>query len=210
MSNLTPLLRRQWQVRQAVTWTHSPHWSSPCSQPQQRSPHSVWNIIKDGVCNKEMLIWMCRRQARRCVYVCVCAGGVLFMYSRQWMMETLEGTGPEHCCRDLGTRQSPMQCEMPVWVGTVPNGCSLLQDRLRGPRGASPSSGCSRRHWLGSQSGTQGRQTKSRYSHCSYILIYQSGESLKDKNASLLQNFTQQCERKVADMTYYHAFCFNW
>lgn len=42
-----------------------------------------------------------------------------------------EGAGPEHCCGDLGTRQSPMPCEMPVWVGTVPNGCSPLQDTLR-------------------------------------------------------------------------------
>lgn len=39
-----------------------------------------------------------------------------------------EGAGPEHRCGDLGTRQSPMPCEMPVWVGTVPNGCPPLQD----------------------------------------------------------------------------------
>ncbi|MEQ2165496.1 hypothetical protein GOODEAATRI_017438 [Goodea atripinnis] len=42
---------------------------------------------------------------------------------------------PELCCRDLGTRQSSMPCEMPVWVGTVPNGCSSLQDTLLGPQG---------------------------------------------------------------------------
>lgn len=42
-----------------------------------------------------------------------------------------EGAGPEHRCGDLGTRQSPMPCEMPVWVGTVPNGCSALQDTRR-------------------------------------------------------------------------------
>lgn len=53
------------------------------------------------------------------------------------------GTGPEHCCGDLGTRQTPIPCEMPVWVGTVPNGRSLLQDPPQGPRGAPPGSGWS-------------------------------------------------------------------
>ncbi|PWA22021.1 hypothetical protein CCH79_00010326 [Gambusia affinis] len=42
---------------------------------------------------------------------------------------------PELCCRDSGTRQSSMPCEMPVWVGTVPNGCPSLQDTLPGPQG---------------------------------------------------------------------------
>ncbi|MED6251821.1 hypothetical protein ATANTOWER_003379 [Ataeniobius toweri] len=51
------------------------------------------------------------------------------------MMEPLPRVqSPELCCRDLGTRQSSMPCEMPVWVGTVPNGCSSLQDTLLGPQ----------------------------------------------------------------------------
>lgn len=54
-----------------------------------------------------------------------------------------EGAGPERCYGDLGTRQSPMPREMPVWVGTVPSGCSPLQDtrRVLGEAVAAPQRG---------------------------------------------------------------------
>lgn len=71
-----------------------------------------------------------------------------------------EGTGPEQCCRDLGTRQSPMPCEMPVWVGTVPNGCSLLQDTRLVPGERLQAVAAPQWGWLESQSGTQGVENK--------------------------------------------------
>lgn len=51
-----------------------------------------------------------------------------------------EGAGPERRCGDLGTCQSPMPCEMPVWVGTVPSGCTPPPGYMPGPRGGG---GCS-------------------------------------------------------------------
>lgn len=82
------------------------------------------------------------------------------VYEQQTMNDgsSPEGTGPEHCCRDLGTCQSPMPCEMPVWVGTVPNGCSLLQDTPRIPGECLQAVAAPELGQLESKSGTWGRK----------------------------------------------------
>lgn len=44
--------------------------------------------------------------------------GRFLLNSRQWMMEPLPRVqAPELCCRDSGTQQSSMPCEMPVFGG---------------------------------------------------------------------------------------------
>lgn len=106
-----------------------------------------------------------------------------------------EGAVPEHCCRDLGTCQSPMPCEMPVWVGTVPNGCSLLQDTLRVPGERLQAVAASQWGWLESQSGTWGEEKQSPYSLCSSVLIQHSGKMDKGRKMAHYVRTAHTCGR---------------
>lgn len=90
-----------------------------------------------------------------------------------------EGAGPEHCCGDLGTRQSPMPCEMPVWVGTVPSGCTPPPGYMPGPGGGSGCLAAGVGWNLNQGHGGRGDNVQSTHSLCSSLLIQQMAEERK-------------------------------